>query len=196
VFWFSSTEVKHVLIGVLLVSSVGLSLQRGLQMIGINNVTSLVFAVALFTLGFILHELAHKFTAQSYGLWAEFRLSMLGVVITAVSILSPIKFIAPGMVLIAGMATKDVFGRIASAGPITNLILAFLSLVFSLIMPTGGSRLVLEVGCWVNTYMALFNLIPFGDFDGLKIFRWSKVAWALIVAPAVALLLYVNIFVL
>jgi Zn-dependent protease len=42
--------------------------------------------------------------------------------------------------------------------------------------------------------MALFNLIPFGDFDGLKIFRWNKAAWALIVMLAIALLMYVSPF--
>jgi len=48
-------------------------------------------------LGFILHELAHKYVAQGYGLWAEFRLNMTGLLLTAISIVSPIKFIAPGL---------------------------------------------------------------------------------------------------
>ena len=195
-FWFSPTEIKHVLIGIGLVSAVGLSLRRSLQILGVNNIALVVFAVALFTLGFILHELAHKFTAQSYGLWAEFRLSTVGVLITTISILSPIKFIAPGMVLIAGTTTTDVFGRVAFAGPLTNLILAFLAMLGSLALPAEGVRHVLEIGSWVNTYMALFNLIPFGDFDGLKVFRWNKGAWALIVGLALALLAFASGFVL
>jgi len=153
----------------------------------------IVFAVALFTLGFILHELAHKFAAQSFGLWAEFRLSTIGVAITAISILSPIKFIAPGMVLIAGMATRDVFGRVALAGPLTNLGLGLIALLASFAVPE-GYRQVFEIGCWVNTYMALFNLIPFGDFDGLKIFKWNKAAWAIIVALGLILLFLVSPF--
>jgi Zn-dependent protease len=161
-------------------------------MLGLNNLASVVFAVAVFTLGFILHELAHKFTAQSYGLWAEFRLSTIGVVITAISILSPIKFIAPGMVLIAGVATTEVFGRVAFAGPLTNLIIGFLAILGSFALPLGSARHVLEIGCWVNTYMALFNLIPFGDFDGLKIFRWNKGVWALILGLALALLVFAS----
>lgn len=192
-FWFSSTEIVHVLIGVGLVSAVGLSLRRSFLIIGVQNMSLVVFAVALFTLGFILHELAHKFTAQLFGLWAEFRLSTIGVVITAISILSPVKFIAPGMVLIAGMARADIIGRVALAGPATNLVLAFVALLSSFAVPE-GLRQVLEIGCWVNTYMALFNLIPFGDFDGLKIFRWNKAAWALIAMLAIALLMYVSPF--
>jgi len=182
-----------VLIGVALVSAVGLSLRRGLMIIGVRNMGLIVFAVALFTLGFILHELAHKFAAQSFGLWAEFRLSTIGVAITAISILSPIKFIAPGMVLIAGMATRDVFGRVALAGPLTNLGLGLIALLASFAVPE-GYRQVFEIGCWVNTYMALFNLIPFGDFDGLKIFKWNKAAWAIIVALGLILLFLVSPF--
>jgi Zn-dependent protease len=112
--------------------------------------------------------------------------------ITTISILSPIKFIAPGMVLIAGTTTREVFGRVAFAGPLTNLILAFLAMLSSLALPAGGMRQVLEIGSWVNTYMALFNLIPFGDFDGLKVFRWNKGAWALIVVLSLALLAFAS----
>jgi len=194
-FWFSPTEVKHVIIGLVLVSAVGLSLRRSLQIIGINNFSLVLLAVALFTLGFILHELAHKFSAQSHGLWAEFRLSTLGVLITTLSVFSPIKFIAPGMVLIAGMAGSEVVGRVALAGPLTNLIIAFLAMLVSFAIPAGALHHVLALGCWVNSYMALFNLIPFGDFDGLKVFKWNKVIWALIVGLAVALLFYSSQFV-
>jgi len=192
-FWFSPTEVKHVLIGVVLVSAVGLSLPLGIA--GIHRLLPTLLAVALFTLGFILHELAHKFTAQSHGLWAEFRLSTMGVVITTISVFSPIKFIAPGMVLIAGMAASNVIGQVALAGPITNLIVAFLAMLASFAMPTRDFHHVLALGCWVNTYMALFNLIPFGDFDGLKVFTWNKAIWASVVALAIALLFYSSKFV-
>jgi len=184
-----------VAIGVALVSAVGLSMQRSLQIIGIYNFRLIALAVALFTLGFILHELAHKFLAQSHGLWAEFRLSTIGVLITTVSVFSPIKFIAPGMVLIAGMAGPNVIGRIALAGPLTNVVIGFFAMLASFAIPAGASHHVLALGCWVNSYMALFNLIPFGDFDGLKVFRWSKVMWALIVALAIALLVYSSQFV-
>lgn len=188
VFWFSATEVRHVIIGVVLVSAVGLSLPLGIA--GIQRLLPTLLAVSLFTLGFILHELAHKFTAQAHGLWAEFRLSMTGVIITTISVFSPIKFIAPGMVLIAGMAAPNVIGLVSLAGPLINLGVAFVAMLVSFALPTRAFHQVLALGCWVNAYMALFNLIPFGDFDGLKVFRWSKAAWVSVVALAALLLLY------
>ena len=37
----------------------------------------------------------------------------------------------------------------------------------------------LGVIAWFNAWIAVFNLIPFGIFDGLKVFNWNKKAWAL-----------------
>jgi len=62
-------------------------------------------------------------------------------------------------------------------------------------MPTRAYHDALALGCWINSYMALFNMIPFGDFDGLKVFSWNKAVWALIAVLAVALLFYSNQFV-
>jgi Zn-dependent protease len=43
----------------------------------------------------------------------------------------------------------------------------------------------LLAGSAINAFMALFNLIPFGVFDGLKVFRWNKQAWLVLFALAV-----------
>ena len=185
-FWFSSTEIMHVIVGIVLVSAVGLSIPLGSA--GISNLTMALPSLGIFTAGFILHELSHKFVAQLHGLWAEFRLTSMGVIITAISVLSPVKFIAPGMVMIAGSATSDTIGKLAVAGPMANLAISLLSTVGVLLSRATLLRHVFALGCWVNAYMALFNLIPFGQFDGLKVFRWSKPAWITIVGLAVLLL--------
>jgi len=55
-----------------------------------------IVAVAVGT-GFLLHELAHKFVAQRYGYWAEYKASMLGLILTFVMALTiGIVFAAPG----------------------------------------------------------------------------------------------------
>ena len=37
-----------------------------------------------------------------------------------------------------------------------------------------------------NAWIALFNLIPFGPFDGRKIFRWNIPVYLLLAAGALA----------
>jgi len=179
---FSRTEARHVLIGIILVSAVGLSYSS----IVFSNWIAIAAAVLFFTAGFVIHELTHKAVAQRYGLWAEFRLDLFGAVLTAVSAVSPLKIIAPGAVVIAGQTTPDRVGRTAAAGPITNILLATLLLGLAQVIHTGGLQQATLAGAAINAFMALFNLLPFGVLDGLKVFRWNKVVWVLLFAVSAA----------
>jgi Zn-dependent protease len=42
---------------------------------------------------------------------------------------------------------------------------------------------------YINVFLALFNLIPFGPLDGLKIYRWKKGIWGLLIGLDIILLL-------
>ena len=177
---FSPTEVRHVVVGVILVSAVGLSFFAPRVF---SNWLAVAAAVLFFTAGFIIHELTHKAVAQRYGLWAEFRLDMFGALLTLLSAVSPlIKVIAPGAVVIAGETAPDRVGRTAAAGPTTNILLSVLLLGLAQIeLPLGLAEAALA-GAAINAFMALFNVIPFGVLDGLKIFRWSKRVWFILFA--------------
>ena len=48
----------------------------------------------------------------------------------------------------------------------------------------GLFRNLMLAGIAVNSGLALFNLIPFGVFDGEKIFKWDKRVWVIAVAIA------------
>ncbi|MEM4704640.1 MAG: metalloprotease, partial [Candidatus Bathyarchaeia archaeon] len=43
------------------------------------------------------------------------------------------------------------------------------------------------VGAAFNAWISLFNLIPFGIFDGFKIFLWNKLVWAAAFSASVVL---------
>ena len=60
--------------------------------------TFMVASVAVGS-GFILHELAHKFTAQRYGYRAEFRASLYGLFLTVLTAALGFIFAAPGAVV-------------------------------------------------------------------------------------------------
>jgi len=156
----------------------GISLVRG-NISGIFGVLFLkLFVISLFTagLGFLLHELAHKFVAQKYGCAAEFR-AFDQMLYLAVGLAFFIGFIfaAPGAVMINGMVTKKENGIISIAGPLTNYLLAMIFLAISIFFPAG--RFFAEVGAGVNMWLGLFNMIPFGNFDGKKILDWNRYWW-------------------
>jgi Zn-dependent protease len=177
-------------VGTTLVTLAGISFFLGSP--STVGLAGLLLASVLFSAGFILHELAHKYVAQGYGLWAEFRLNMTGLLLTAISVISPIKFIAPGAVMIAGFADKDHMGRTAFAGPIVNVIITASLLI---VLPALGTAVIYHAvlaGAAINAFLALFNLIPFAVFDGQKVYAWSKRYWATLFLISLALTLYAN----
>ncbi len=185
--YFSPTEVKHLAIAALLVVAVGLlSVLYGSILTSVSLLESAVAFTVILTMSFFIHEIAHKVIAQRKGLWAEFRLTLWGAVVTLIFAFLPIKLISPGAVMIAGPAEKRDIGRVSMAGPITNILLSLGFLGGAIVAP---SPLVafFYFGGFFNAYLAAFNLIPYGVFDGLKVFHWSKTVWALMFAASAAL---------
>jgi Zn-dependent protease len=180
---FSKTEIKHLLVATGLVTAVGLSFNHYRHI-------SVEFLL-IFISAFLIHELAHKFLAQSYGSWAEFRTDLYGIMVTAISAIPfiPFKFIAPGAVMI-GLSDKSRFGRVAFIGPLTNIVMGFGFILAAYVFPDYP---YLYSGASFNGWIALFNLLPFGVLDGQKIFDWSKIVWGLTIAVAMALFIIGNL---
>lgn len=149
------------------------------------------FIIASLTVGagFLLHELGHKVVAQKYGCFAEFRSfdNMLLLAI-AMSFLGFV-FAAPGAVMISGKVNRKRSGLISAAGPAVNLALAAVFLVMIFIPLPSLLRPVAYYGFMINSWLALFNMIPFWLFDGYKIMKWSKMAYGIIVAASLAMML-------
>ncbi|MFP3235451.1 MAG: hypothetical protein RXP27_05515 [Nitrososphaeria archaeon] len=177
-------EWLHLLIGAALVLAVGLSwlvFSVGASPIG------LALDAALFVLAFLLHEMAHKFSAMRYGYFAEFRLQTWGAILTAVSVVIPFfKIVAPGATVIYGPDDPQLMGRTAMWGPATNISMAAALMAASHAVPPLGPYL--SMAAYINSFIAFFNLIPLGILDGLKVLRWSKGIWAAAFAASVALL--------
>lgn len=178
----SKTELLHLIVATLLVTAVGLSL---------NDYRRISWQfLAIFISAFLVHELAHKFLAQYYGSWAEFRAQVYGLIITAISALPimPFKFIAPGAVMV-GLTDRNKFGRVALIGPLTNLVMGFSFLMFVNLYPYHS---YLYAGASFNAWIAMFNLLPFGVLDGQKIFDWNKIAWGCTMATTMALFIVAH----
>ena len=81
-------------------------------------------------LGFLLHQLAHKFVAQKYGCVAEFR-AFDQMLYLAVGLAFFVGFIfaAPGAVMIRGYVDRRKNGIISIAGPAVNIMLAVIFLI-------------------------------------------------------------------
>ncbi|NMB78689.1 MAG: peptidase M50 [Methanomicrobiales archaeon] len=163
---------------------------------------AIFFGIALVTvgIGFILHEMAHKFAAIHFGYWAEFRKDdfMLTAAVL-MAILVGFVFAAPGATLIysrdgAGVTRKEN-GIISAAGPFINLILcipfaALFVLVGGITALKTGSILAAVglAGIQINAMIATFNMLPISILDGRKVFAWSIPAFILLIGSSVAIL--------
>jgi Zn-dependent protease len=186
--YFSPKEVKHLAIASLLVIGVGLSYVMFGGIFALMDWTTLAFFAVILTVSFLTHEIAHKVTAQKRGLWAEFRLTLWGAVLTLISVISPLlKLISPGAVMISGPAQMDEVAKISLAGPTINIAFSTVFLGVAFAIGSSPVQVMLFLAALLNGFIALFNLIPIGILDGFKIFRWDKTIWALAFVPSLVL---------
>jgi Zn-dependent protease len=163
----------------------------------IDPVLALIsFGIALLTvgIGFILHEMAHKFTAIKFGYWAEFRKDNV-MLLFAVLLAALVGFVfaAPGATVIYSNSatgqglTKRENGIISASGPIVNLLLCipFGVLVLLSASLTGFSSILLAqigiFGIQINAMIAAFNMIPVSILDGRKVMAWNIPVFALLI---------------
>lgn len=189
---FSHREKKDLFwAGIMISLAFAILLSGGFNVL--NSGFLIVFIIAFFTagIGFLFHEMMHKYVAQNYGLLAEFRASykMLWLAI----LFSFFGFIiaAPGAVFLKGHITRERNGKISLAGPLTNIVLALIFLILILLLkPSGILNAFFGFGLTINSLLAAFNMIPTIPFDGGKVIAWNKPVYF------ISLILGVGLFVL
>src|SRR3989338_5926197 len=194
-FWRVSTsekELKDLLKAWIAVSIAFAIAMRGSSLFSADFYFKFVISAMTVGAGFLLHELGHKVTAQKYGCFAEFRsFDNMLVLAIAMSFFGFI-FAAPGAVMISGRVNSKKNGIISAAGPVVNLILGLIFLILTFLPLPNLFKPVAYYGFVINSWLALFNMIPFGMFDGSKILKWNKFAYGFIAAIALIFMLAKN----
>ncbi len=139
-------------------------------------------AIAVAT-GFIFHELAHREVARRVGCIADYVLWPIGLALALfLALLTRGRFVfaAPGAVAIfyCMRRSRDSEGLIAAAGPISNIIVAFVFMFLYMLTGIGGFALV----AYVNWFLAAFNLLPLDPLDGAKVMRYNFYLWLVLFA--------------
>lgn len=184
----SIREAKNILISVLAIS-LAITIATSNEKLGVlTHFQTLPIKISFFAItigiGFVLHELAHKFVAMKFGAFAEFKMWPQGLILSLITSVFGFVFVAPGAVYIyASQITKTQNGLISLAGPLTNLILAFVFLGLEIFFPFKIALSYTPLSLWlfaskINIWLGIFNMIPIFPLDGSKIMDWNIFVWA------------------
>ncbi len=181
---YSKTEIMHLLRAWFIIS---LAFAIAFAGFSVDPKFLIVVLVALFTVGvgFVFHELGHKYMAQKYGCWAEFRANNFMLGLALVFSFFGFIFAAPGGVYIKGYLTKRKTAYISLIGPVINLAVGLVFGVIALLAPI--TQVVCIPGMMINFWLGLFNMLPFPLFDGFKVYIWNKGIYAIFLILAVVL---------
>ena len=155
---------------------------------GVGYIESFIILLFTIGIGFIAHEMAHKWVAISFGAAARFVLWPQGILLLFLFAIlnSPIIFAATGAVYIyKPYISKRENGLISLAGPAINLALCVVFFIVLIAAQSSGIRLtntvrsICNFGIVMNSILAAFNLLPVFVLDGKKIISWDSRIWAL-----------------
>ncbi|MEM4282563.1 MAG: M50 family metallopeptidase [Candidatus Woesearchaeota archaeon] len=167
------TETKDILKAWLAVSIAFAIASHGVSFGSDFLLTILISAVTV-GIGFLAHELSHKWVAQKHGCLAEFRSFDSMLLLAILLSLFGFVFVAPGGVFIHGPGSQRYKGKIAAAGPFASLAIALVFFFLTLLLPGTHLSRISIYGFHINSWLALFNLLPFWMLDGQKVFVWNK----------------------
>ena len=203
---FSSTEIRDLIIASILVILVGISIfGNSLGIINAIGVIAMylnfgliwlvVGVIGLFLASFMAHELAHKFVAQHYGMWSEFRMTSMGYYLSAMAILFSLPIFGTGVVYTSGTTNMDHNGKSNLAGPLTNFVIAAALAIISIMMYIVGVSLfpfgvLLRYGVQLNAFLGLFNMIPIQPFDGATVRHWNGRVWIVLTLSLLFMLIF------
>lgn len=188
---FTESEIRHIGLSVL-VLAVALS---GIGFLQLNDVAlRLVVVVVPLALGFMVHEITHKYVASRYGYFSVYRMWGFGLLLALTLGLGSggrILMAAPGaVVILAPYLNARQNGLISLAGPLSNLAMA--GAFFPLSFMTGWVGMMGFWGTRINLWLAFFNLFPIPPLDGSKVFFWKPAVWLAMEIPVFASLVLLN----
>lgn len=181
--FFSSIELRDIIISILVLCVVFAYPEI------LSDLSFFLVSLAAVGLAFMGHELCHKYAAMRHGFWSEYRMWPQGIMMAMLFALATngaVIFAAPGAVYFSSGMSRRPKRRelieISMAGIAFNVVLMWVCAAASLF--TG--LYIFGYMAFINGWLAIFNLLPFGGLDGHKLLRLDKSIWGALFSLAVA----------
>lgn len=193
-FTFTKNEIRDLIIAFIVITIAFAISTVGLDLHGFISILPIIMVGV--GIGFLLHELGHRYVAIKYGYRAEFKAWPLGLLVALASAFTGFVFAVPGSSQVyADNISDEINGKISVAGPMANMALSIIFIVVAALIYPFASNSIIEliflictVGFSVNNFLAAFNLLPFYSLDGTKVLKWDVKIWSIIFAISVLML--------
>ncbi|MHA1124507.1 MAG: AN1-type zinc finger domain-containing protein [Candidatus Heimdallarchaeota archaeon] len=132
-----------------------------------------------------------KLLVKRYGYSSRYLLTRMGFIITLVTIISPIKFIFPGYLVVpdSHLMTRKQQGISNSIGLVINTTLGVVFILLGWLLPDPSVGFIFTIGAFIASQLTVSILIPIRGTLGRTIFKSSWVAWLILLALNLTMLI-------
>jgi hypothetical protein len=177
----------------IIISLVIIAFSFGFTSIYMSNIPwwGLALITPINLLAFLNTFLPRKLLVKSYGYSSRYLLTRIGFIITIVMILSPIKLIIPGMLVVpeSNNMTKKQQGISSSIGSIISTVLAMGFILLGWLLTNPIVAIIFTVGAFLTSQITASFLIPLRGSTGQKVFKWSWILWGILIAINLAIII-------
>lgn len=178
----------------LLASLIVLGIAFSMKYIMLGDFNRIMVSFLAVSIGFLVHELAHRYTARYFGAFSRYRAWYIGLAIAlAIAIVSRgnIIFAAPGAVeVVLPWYSSRIESAISVSGPFANIVVALICIAIRAIPHTTSLHWYVNVIGYVNAFLGFFNLLPIPPLDGYKVMRGGVVRWGILFLLSALILLF------
>ncbi len=152
--------------------------------------SSIMIVMVLITYSIMI--LPQKLMAKRYNCESRYVLSKIGLILTIVTAISPVRFLSPGVLIVPEInyLSKKQQGLISFIGPIINIVIGIVYLFLGAFLITPNNpeipRLMLN-GSFLASQFVFFGLLPFGLSRGKKIYNWNKIIYFIMLVITIGL---------
>ena len=127
-FTFSKNEIRDLIIAFIVITIAFAISTVGLDLYGFISILPIIMVGV--GIGFLLHELGHRYVAIKYGYRAEFKAWPLGLLVALASAFTGFVFAVPGSSQVyADNISDEINGKISVAVPMANMELSIIFIV-------------------------------------------------------------------
>ena len=186
-------EAINILIGVLVVLlSFGFTAKfmSALPWKYVGYISIIILGTYLFTI------LPQKLLAKRFGFTSKFLLTRIGLLFSLITIISPIKYLSPGILMIPEIQfiPKKRAAFIGMIGILINLSLSICFMFLGIFLVDLTLSNLFIAGSFIAVQFTILDLIPFNFSSGKRILDWKWPVYLVLILSAVGVLIVTILF--